>query len=75
VQVVLVDKAHGFLSDDCLDLAWPLYSAPLFALANQLGGEALEALLLEQMVPINEALCAMTPVQPATWGRVKSRFR
>ena len=80
VVVTLVPKDRGFrktpsLADDtCVNGAWDLFSPLLFDMLNQTAGEALEAVLTEQMTAINQVLCPLTPVQESTWGHIKALF-
>ncbi|MEJ2722188.1 MAG: hypothetical protein P8181_13765, partial [bacterium] len=83
VSVTLNPKDKGFkmgtrpnLEDDaCVNGAWDAFSPLLFDMLNQTASEALEAALVAEITPINEALCALTPVETSTWGKIKNLYR
>ena len=82
VKATLVPKDRGLrrtspsvIDDTCMESGWDLFATALFDLLNQSASEGLEAALVDEIASINQALCALTPVEKSTWGEIKSLYR
>jgi hypothetical protein len=58
-----------------VEAGWDLFAELFFDLLNQSASEGLEAALVDEIASINQALCALTPVEKSTWGEIKSLYR